>query len=139
MQWMNAKETGDASLAAFYESRFRSEFKPAFNAWLATNPFSNPNAPTTPFQMSEYVRADETKARALDAQADASVNTALADLERSSNYVLCVVLFAASLFFAGVSTRFAAPAPRRVALVCGTIVFIGTLAWLVTFPVSFSI
>jgi hypothetical protein len=32
-------------------SRFRDEFKPAFAAWLAKKPFTNPSAPETPFAM----------------------------------------------------------------------------------------
>jgi hypothetical protein len=138
-EWVNARATGDAELMSFYETRFRAEFKPAFNAWIATDPFGNANAPETPFQMSEYVRADALAAAQLSAGADLSVGRALEYMQHASNYVLCVVLFAAALFFAGLSTRFSLPWARRAVLIVGTLVFIATFAWLATFPVSFAI
>ncbi len=60
-QWVNATETDDPELADFYQDRFRPEFQPAFDAWLATDPLTNPDAPPTPFAMDEYqlqARAD---------------------------------------------------------------------------------
>ena len=41
-QWVNATATGDAELADFYTDRFRPEFRPAFDAWLATDPLDRP-------------------------------------------------------------------------------------------------
>ena len=41
-------------LAALYVRRFSNEFRVAFEAWLKTNPFSNPNAPPGPSFMPEY-------------------------------------------------------------------------------------
>jgi hypothetical protein len=138
-QWVNAEATGRTELVEFYQTRFREEFQPAFQAWLGTDPLHNPAAPTTPFQMAEYVRADDVRAQELNAQADELVSEALTDLQNSSNYVLCVVLFAAALFFAGLSTRFSSRWPRRAVLALGSVVFLATLAWLLTLPVSFAV
>src|SRR3954471_24764158 len=52
--WADAYRSHDKALAAFYVDRFREEFRPAFDAWLATHPFGNRNAPPTPFAMPEY-------------------------------------------------------------------------------------
>ena len=41
-------------LTGFLHSRFRDEFIPAFDAWIATDPFNNLDAPKTPFEMPEY-------------------------------------------------------------------------------------
>ena len=60
-------------------------------------------------------------------------------IQRSTNYVLCVVLFAAALFFAGISTKFESPRVRAVILAIGSLVFLGTLVWLATFPISLSV
>jgi uncharacterized membrane protein YgdD (TMEM256/DUF423 family) len=49
------------------------------------------------------------------------------------------VLFAAALFFAGISTRFESERLRAVALTIGTAVFVGTLVWMATSPISLSI
>jgi hypothetical protein len=54
IQWVDARELHRNGLADFYRLRFRSEFKPAFAAWLATRPFVNPAAPSTPFAMPSY-------------------------------------------------------------------------------------
>jgi hypothetical protein len=52
--WIQAKNEGNDELAALYVRRFSNEFKVAFDAWLKTNPFSNPTAPPGPSFMPEY-------------------------------------------------------------------------------------
>ena len=39
-QWVNATAAEDTKLATFYSDRFRSEFRPAFEAWQATDPLT---------------------------------------------------------------------------------------------------
>ena len=51
------------------------------------------------------------------------------DIQRASNYVLAVVLFAVALFFAGMSTKLAAPGLRTAMLAVGWVVFLGAAAW----------
>ena len=53
-QWLDATYHDETALANAYEQRFRPEFRPAFAAWLATDPFNNPNAPPGPLYMPEY-------------------------------------------------------------------------------------
>jgi hypothetical protein len=53
-QWLNVYSRGETSLANVYQKRFRAEFRPAFEAWLATDPFNNPNAPPGPLFMPQY-------------------------------------------------------------------------------------
>ena len=104
-QWVNATETDEPELAEFYETRFRPEFRPAFDAWLATDPLTDPDAPPTPFAMDEYqlqARADSEQA---DAEAEVMAAAVRRNIQRSANYVLAVVLFAVALFFAGMSTK----------------------------------
>ncbi len=60
-------------------------------------------------------------------------------MQRATNYVLCVVLFATSLFFAGMGAKLRIAKLRRAMLVCGLLVFLGAVAWVATFPVSFSV
>ena len=88
-------------LSDFYFKRFRKEFRPAVVAWLATKPLKNPKAPLTPFAMPQYKLAATAEARRLDAEAEISAASVRRDIQRSSNYVLGVVLFSVSLFFAG--------------------------------------
>ena len=81
--WVNAIAAKDQLRADFYAKRFRTEFKPAFDAWLATKPLANPDAPTSPFVMAEYKLAlreqaaeKEQAAAAASAAASAPVRTA---------------------------------------------------------------
>ena len=62
-----------------------------------------------------------------------------ANVQRATNYVLGVVLFAAALFFAGMSTKLGNPRLQRVLLGFGIVVFLATVAWIATFPISFSV
>ena len=136
--WMDAYAHHEAKLADFYRRRFRSEFKPAVEAWIATRPLQNPRAPLTPFAMPQYQLAARDEAQRADAQAAAFTARALRDIQRSTNYILCAVLFAAALFFAGMSARLTSTTMRRALLAIGVVVFLATLSWLATYPVSFS-
>src|SRR5687768_1239915 len=42
IQWVDARQQGDRELATFYRTRFTDRFKPAFRAWIATNPLEDP-------------------------------------------------------------------------------------------------
>ena len=139
MQWVDAYAKGERELSDFYFARFRPEFKPALDAWIATKPRTNPNAPLTPFAMPEYRSAARETADRLEAQADELAATARRNIQRSTNYVLGVVLFAAALFFAGMSTKLPAPRLRIAVLAIGLVVFVATLGWIVASPVSVSV
>ena len=53
--------------------------------------------------------------------------------------MLAVVLFASSLYFAGISTKLQSVPARATILVLGCFVFIGTVVWLATLPISISV
>ncbi len=61
------------------------------------------------------------------------------NIQRASNYVLGVVLFASALFFAGMSTKLTSPKLRVVMLSIGCVVFLGTAIWIATSPVSVTV
>ncbi len=139
IQWVDAYAQEQTELTDFYYERFRDEFRPAMDAWVATMPLRNPDAPLTPFAMPEYQLEARDDAERLEADAERLSATARANIQRATNYVLCVVLFAAVLFFAGMSTKLQSPRLRRFLLGFGVFIFVGTVAWLATFPVSISI
>jgi hypothetical protein len=138
-QWVDAYAHEETQLADFYFKRFREEFRPAVEAWLATRPLRNPKAPLTPFAMPQYKLAATADAKRLDAEAELSAATVRRDIQRASNYILGVVLFSVSLFFAGMSTKLSDTRLRTVTLVLGYVVFVGTLIWIATSPVSFAV
>jgi hypothetical protein len=112
IQWVDAHLNDEQELQDFYEERFRDEFQPAFQAWLASDPFTNPNAPPTPFGLDEYQLEARAQVEQLDQQA---------------------------LFFAGISAKLDSPRPRTLMVCVGWLVFLGALAWVVTMPVSFDL
>ena len=139
MQWVDAYARGETELVNFYRARFRDEFKPAFNAWLATKPLKTPGAPPTPFAMPQYRLAAEAEAAQLDMTAEELSAQVRRNIQRSSNYVLGVVLFAVALFFAGMSTKLTAPGLRKAMLAVGYVIFVGTAVWIATSPVSVAV
>jgi hypothetical protein len=134
IQWVDARAQRDDELADFYRARFRREFEPAFAAWLATQPFGNPDAPKTPFAMPQYRLRAEAEAVRLEATAAAASQRAKEANERANDYMLGVVLFATSLFFAGISTKLQSPGARSALLAIGCLVFVATLIWVATLP-----
>ena len=138
-QWVDAYALNERELAAFYFRRFRPEFKPAVNAWIATRPLRSPDAPLTPFAMPQYKLAATANAERLDRRAEALAAAARRNIQRSTNYVLGVVLFAVALFFAGMSTKLRSRDARAGLVVVGCVVFLGPAVWVATFPISVSV
>ena len=137
--WVDADRRGEADLADFYADRFRPEFRPAFDAWLATRPFTTADSPPTPFAMTEYQLTSRQEAERLDAAAETAAAEVRRDLQIASNYVLTVVLYAVVLFFAGMSTKIANRRLRWILAGVGSLVLVTALAWMATFPVSVEI
>ena len=136
IQWVDARAHNEVELAGFYETRFRDEFVPAFEAWIATDPFANPDAQLTPFALPDYQLAAAEESEQLETKAEAASADAREDIQRADNYVLSVVLFAAALFFAGISTKLATAKGRAAILGLGWVVYLGAVIWIATFPVS---
>ncbi len=139
MQWVDAYARDDTRVAHFYRTRFRKEFTPAFNAWVATRPLKTKGAPATPFVMPQYRLAAKVEADRLDQEAEVLTAQVRRNIQRASNYVLGVVLFAVALFFAGMSTKLDAPGLRKTMLAVGWLLFIGTAVWIATSPVSVAV
>jgi hypothetical protein len=139
IQWVDAHARNDEALAHFYRDRFRDEFRPAFAAWLATDPFTNESAPETPFAMPQYRLEAQAEADRLDVSAAGKSDQAKDANERADNYMLAVVLFASALFFAGVSTKLHIRSARVALLAIGWVVFLGTVIWLATLPIQLTV
>ena len=138
-QWVNAYAQDQTRLADFYFKRVREEFRPAVNSWVATRPLKSPNAPLTPFAMSQYKLEARADADRLAAQAEVFAAQVRRNIQRASNYVLGAVLFASVLFFAGMSTKLRSPRLRVGMLALGSAVFLLTTAWVAVSPVSLAV
>jgi hypothetical protein len=139
IQWVDAYAQRDTELTSFYRTRFRDEFKPAFDAWVATKPLKTTDAPPTPFAMPEYKLEATVDSERFDREAEELAANVRRDIQRSSNYVLAVVLFAVALFFAGMSTKLSTRGLREAMLAVGWVLFMGAVAWIATFPVSLAV
>ncbi len=118
----------------FGERLFRDEFQPALEAWLATEPLKNPEAPKTPFDLPEYTNANLEKSQRLQEEAEANFEEGKEANSNGDDYILATVLFASVLFFAGVTTKFKSPRARVLSLFVATAVFAVGMTWLVNLP-----
>ena len=122
------------NLADLYVRRFRPEFVPAFNAWVAGDPTHNPNAVASPLQMPQYKLADFDKAAQLEKQASERFETGKQATERADHYILVTVFLAAELFFAGISLRFQWLPMRIVILSLGAVALVVAVVQLLLLP-----
>jgi hypothetical protein len=88
------------------EKRFRPEYDVAFRAWLATNPFTNPNAPKGPQYMPQYHPTGAALAKALDARADSYYAEGQHAAVTGDKYIRVTVILASILFLVGISSHF---------------------------------
>ncbi len=119
--WLNAYAAGSTELETFYRERFRAEFKPAFEAWLKTQPRRNPHAAPSPFHLPEYRLALNDKAAQLEEEAAQISQEARAAAQQSDDYMLNDVILASVLFFVGIAQQIKWLPPRVTILVLAAI------------------
>jgi hypothetical protein len=110
--WLQAHGAGDTALQAIYVKRFTPEYRVAFAAWLATDPFTNPRAPAGPGTMPQYHNPYFAKADVLNAEADKTFNDGTSARETGDKYVRDTVLFASVLFLVALAQRLRIRAAR---------------------------
>jgi len=101
--WFTAFVAGNKRAEQLAQNRLRPGYRPAFNAWLATDPAHNPNAPPGPSYMPQYVIPQETQANELDTQADAEFTKGSDAGGTADKYVRDTVFLATVLFLIGIS------------------------------------
>ena len=126
----------EGTASAFLYARFRQEFRPAFDAWLAQRPLRNPDAARTPLEVPEYRLASQAEAERLLAEAEAKAARALELSQVSENYTLVSVMFALVLFFVAVGNKSSGRFARRLLFGLSLITFVATLGVMLSFPVA---
>lgn len=123
--WFAAYLAGNKRGEQVAERRFRSEYDVAFRAWLATKPFTNPNAPKGPQYMPQYKPTGAALARRLDRRADAYYAEAESAASTGDKYIRVTVILASVLFIVGISSHFPLRSARYglVALGAGLLIF----------------
>jgi hypothetical protein len=112
--WFAAFVAGNAKAESLAEKRLRPGYRPAFYAWLATDPAHNPNAPPGPSYMPQYVISQEAVATADDKKADTEFAKGSEAGATGDKYVRDTVFLATVLFLVGISSHF----PLRQARYC---------------------
>jgi hypothetical protein len=135
-QYVAAAGQGNTRLADFIRARLRTEFRPAFEAWLARSPLTDPAAPATPFSLPEYQLASRVRGEALAAEAERRQAQGEEAGETGDRYVLAVVLLAAGLFLLGVQTRIGDFRLRAGLVAVAGALVLGTTVWILTLPIS---
>ncbi len=131
--WLQAHQADDRQLQAMLERRFTPDYADAFRDWLATDPFTNPDAPPGPVAMPGYSNPSMAKAAKLNAQASAYFAAGTDARENANKYVRETVLFASVLFVIAIAQRFQLRGVRiganalALALLAYTVYGIGSL------------
>jgi hypothetical protein len=110
--WFTARLAGAQRAERVAERRFRPQYDVAFRAWLATKPFTNPNAPKGPQYMPQYQPTGTAAAKLLDAQADANYAEGEHAAATGDKYIRVTVILASVLFLVGISSHFKLTAIR---------------------------
>jgi len=134
--WVNAVAAKDQPRADFYAKRFRAEFKPAFDAWVATKPLQNADAPASPFEMPDYRLALREQA----AQKEQAASDASAEGERAGSigdqFTLTAVILAGSLLLAGLASRFDWEELRAIVVAVALLVLLFCVVRLLMLPMA---
>jgi hypothetical protein len=132
--WFSAYTVGNRQAMALAERRFRPEFRVAFEAWRATKPETNPNAPPGPTYMPEYHQPGVSRAAALDKEADEAFATGEEAGSRSDKYIRTTVFLASVLFLVGISTRFPLRGGRYALVGVGAVLLVISFVLLLQLP-----
>lgn len=110
--WFAAFIARNKEAMTIAERRFRPAFRVAFDAWRATKPETNQNAPRGPTFMPQYRQPELAGAAALDRKAEATFARGASAGETADKYVRTTVFLATVLFMVGISTHFPLRAAR---------------------------
>jgi hypothetical protein len=106
MEVVDAHIDGDIKLERFYTERITDELKPAFDKWLALNPYDNPTAPPHPFVPQLYVPRFEQEIRAARTEATQAAAQSSINGRVASGFLGNTVILATVLFFVGTAGKF---------------------------------
>jgi hypothetical protein len=107
--WLSAEISGNYVLADALRVRMPAELDAAMERWLAGWERGEAIPAGDPFTTGGFTTPESVRAAELEASAEAAFERGRQANQYSDNYVLTGVVFALSLFFAGVASRFGHP------------------------------
>ena len=132
--WFSAYTAGNEDAMTVARRRFRPQFRSAFDAWRATKPETNPNAPRGPTYMPQYHAPGLARSASLDAKADEAFADGVTAAENSDKYVRTTVFLATVLFLVGISTQFRLRGVRYALIGLAAILLLAALGQLAVLP-----
>jgi hypothetical protein len=132
--WFAAYIAGNRAGMQIAERRFRPEFRVAFDAWRATKPETNPDAPPGPTYLPEYKQPGLATRRALDERAGAAFDEGETSGSTADKYVRLTVLLASILFLVGISTQFPLTGVRYGMIALATVLLLISIVQIATLP-----
>ena len=132
--WLAAKLDGKVQTAEFFERRFREEYRPAFAAWMKTDPFSNAQAPPGPIFMPDYHNAKHEQFLDLTKQAAEMADRGTKSGETGDQYVRITVLLATVLLITAIGQRFRFRSVRVAFMILAWLLLCLPLWQLLTLP-----
>ena len=132
--WFTAYVARNKNAMRVAEYRFRPDFLVAFNAWLKTHPFTNPNAPKGPTYMPEYRQPELAQANRLDTIADTHYALGETAGGNADGYVRTTVYLATVLFLVGISGHFRVRVARLGLIGVGGVILVFASVLLILAP-----
>jgi hypothetical protein len=125
--WLQAKSSGDVELQKILIRRFTPDYRSAFDAWLALDPFNSDAAPPGPGSMPQFKNPLLEEAKRLNAHAAAMFHEGTEARETADQYVRDAVLFASILFIVAIAQRFKVRGVRTTADLLAFVMLVYTL------------
>lgn len=132
--WFTAFVAGRRPVERIAERRLRPGYRPAFHAWLATDPAHNPKAPPGPSFMPQYVIPQEALSKRDEAGADAAFSDGSSAGSTSDRYVRDTVFLASILFLVGISGHFPVRQGRYGLVAIGMLILVFAVVQILELP-----
>ena len=132
--WFTAYVVHNKGAMRVAEARFRPVYLAAFKAWLATHPFTNPNAPKGPSYMPQYKLPQIAESTALDAKANTYYTLGEEAGSNADGYVRTTVYLATVLFLVGISGHFKVRAARLGLISIAGVILVFSVVSLIVAP-----
>ena len=130
--WFAARAAGNPEVEALAIRRFRPAFRTAFDAWLATDPDNNPDAPAGPQDMPQYHQPGLAESHRIREEGEARFQEGTEDGETADEYIKVTVYLASVLFLVGISTQFRVKRARYALLIVSGVILVFAISQLVT-------
>ncbi len=110
--WLEAKDAANDRLATLYQNRFPADFRPVFDAWVATRPFDDPSAPSSPFGMPSFRQPGLDEGETMEKAAEAEFLAAVNANHIADSFTRSATILAMCMFFGGIAGVFRTPRVR---------------------------